>query len=155
MKWADPNINASIYSFIQLHYSLSKYHTSSAIIRSNAIQLLSPSTTGNKMNDRLSIIGYCLCFLYKLQPYYLFPYRCHSSVEINNNKKYFIIEKEYQKYQQQINHLNGNNFNKNSNKYFSEERIDLSKQSSSNIQQFCEEKVLGKRVLYERHKRLK
>lgn len=149
MQWANPNINASIYSLIQVHYFLSKYQTLSTIIRTNAIQLLSPSTTGNIMNNRLTLIGYCLCFIYKLQPYYMYSYKCDPSVELNSKLKYSIIEKEYQQYQQLYNYQH-NNFNKVKN-----EKISLSKQPNSNIQKFCEEQILGKRILFERYKRLK
>lgn len=153
MKWANPNINAAINSFIQVHYSLLKYQIASEVIRSNAIKLLSPSSTGNKMNNRLSVIAYCLCFLHKSQPYYLYSNKCDSSIEKTIQRKYSVIENEYQKYQQ-FNNPN-NNLNKNPNKNSYGTKINLNRQSNQNIQKFCEEQVLGKRVLYERYKRLK
>jgi hypothetical protein len=135
----------------QVHKALPYYHSMAEKIRTQAISLLSPASTGKGMADRLRKISFCLCHLGEHLPSstsFFSSTSCHETSQQQSKlmEKQILIEIEastQQQRQEEVTTSTG----------------DLSlfepQEEETKILRHCQRYILGKRIYKEKLKRLK
>jgi glycosyltransferase involved in cell wall biosynthesis len=162
MQWAEPSQGAAVHALIQIHHSLPRYHSLAQIIRRNAIALLSPTSTGEVMLQRLQHLSYCLCHISEHHSSFSLSFssssNCHPTVHEQNQ----LIEQtilteilQHSSFSSSSQHHQGKGSEGGDESEAQQQAKREGSVASDTVTEYCQRAVLGKRVLKEKHKRLK